>query len=464
MTGNSLDAADAVLTSFDDKGRMQDIAFFSMPSPPSLTEKLRDLRHYITANNGKMDQVAATYRHEKSGADFDGVLGEYMHFVAAAVRGLLNKSGHSAEGIDAIGFHGQTSAHAPPSAKNDAIYTVQIGNGQQLADLTGIPVIYDFRSDDIMNGGEGAPLAPSHNEHIASLLKKNGAFPIAFINGGNTGNIALITTTASGKMTTLGWDAGPFNHLPDGLMRKYAGKSHDEHGALGQMGTINPALLQELFDRAAVTAEDKNFLLAPPPKSSDPQWYRWPSMLDDAALPLTDRIRTAEYFSAYLTCHSLGHAPDNVILPAHIAVFGGGWKNPVIWKDFAALLAGNSANLPILPQHQDWFQKIAQRLRQPIELKWSDDYGFDGQAMEARIFADMAHCYIIGKPFTTPEITNVKAPTLCGILCYPGQDLSRAGKNLRDWLVRHPARRPEVPAGFDPRWSRAANGWGEKKT
>ena len=75
--------------------------------------------------------------------------------------------------IAAIGFHGQTCDHFPPSAAGGSEpYTLQVGDPRLLADLTGIPVIYDFRSDDLMNGGEGAPLAPLHNRRIARMMQK----------------------------------------------------------------------------------------------------------------------------------------------------------------------------------------------------------------------------------------------------------------------------------------------------
>lgn len=469
MTGNSLDAADVVLTAFHKDGTIKDLSFHSLKSPIELADKLRDLRTFINARNGDMVYVANHYQHVATGQNFDTVLNEYMSFVAQAVQNLLAEARikpdipahYNVSEIDVIGFHGQTCAHSPPSAKNNSVYTVQIGDGQKLSDLIGIPVIYDFRSDDVMNGGEGAPFAPRHNEHISEPLKATGDFPITFINAGNTSNLAHISTKADGTMVTLGWDAGPFNHLPDGLMRKYANKQSDENGALGKTGKINMALLEQLFHEAAIKADGTNFLQALPPKSSDPQWYRWPSLLDDSSIPLQDRVRTAEYFSAYLTYHALGHTPADITLPSTFALFGGGWKNPVIWQDFSDLVEGNKASLPTLPEHQEWFERIEQRLKKTgkaPKIQWANDFGFDGQAMEARIFADMARCYIINKPFTTPEMTKVKQPTSCGLLCYPHKNPTKASQNLQQWLAQR-APSPLSVSGRDSRWSRASRGW-----
>lgn len=128
-----------------------------------------------------------------------------------------------------------------------------------MADLTGIPVIYDFRSDDIMAGGEGAPLAPVHNLHIAGDLRNKGVFPVAFCNAGNTGNISVITEDKDGENVVRGWDVGPFNHYTDYLVRTYKGQPYDDGGRLAAGGRIVPELLRDLFDNAAVDGIGRNF-------------------------------------------------------------------------------------------------------------------------------------------------------------------------------------------------------------
>ena len=246
MTGNSLDAADVVLTAFHDDGTIKDLAFYSLPFSEKLYAMLKGLRHAVNDSGGDMAYVSTHY------PNFDDTLDSYMDCAIMAVRGLMTKAKQSnipdiydLHHIDLIGFHGQTCAHLPPSVAQDgaAPYTVQIGDGQRLADETGITVVYDFRSDDIMNGGEGAPLAPMHNKHIAQA----GVFPITFINGGNTSNIAHITRNSSGDVKVVGWDAGPFNHLPDLFARKYLDQPCDTDGAVGKTGQVNQALLGKII-------------------------------------------------------------------------------------------------------------------------------------------------------------------------------------------------------------------------
>ena len=170
----------------------------------------------------------------------------YTEFIARAVRELITKakadaslaSRYDLAQIDLIGSHGQTWRHCPSSiaAKQDGTtYTVQIGNAQTLADLTGVTVVSDFRSDDLMLGGEGAPLAPVHHRHIAMRVRALGRFPLAFVNGGNTSNISVVSHDASTEeIAVVGWDAGPFNHFPDRLMQAERGAACDQDGTVGR--------------------------------------------------------------------------------------------------------------------------------------------------------------------------------------------------------------------------------------
>src|SRR5574344_1068390 len=182
MTGNSLDAVDVVLTKFG-QNSIQDIIGHTVPYTKNLRNLLLTLREDIKTADFVMDKISAN-------TFFINTVNDYTSLVAKAVNELLSKSPISKEKISALGFHGQTCGHFPPSlAHGKEAWTIQVGNPQLLADLTNIPVIYDFRSDDIFNGGEGAPFAPLHNLHLVEACHKN----IIFCNGGNTGNISIVS-------------------------------------------------------------------------------------------------------------------------------------------------------------------------------------------------------------------------------------------------------------------------------
>ena len=417
MTGNSLDAVDAVITEFNNT-KITDLAALSTPFPINLADRFRNLKNLLAQNNGNIQKIASdTTLHFKELHD------DYINLIAQTVNELISQSGIKQKDIDAIGFHGQTCYHLPPSiaSHEHTPSTLQIGSGQMLADITNISVAFDFRSDDLMNGGEAAPLAPIHNKHLALSLKSQGIFPLAFCNGGNTGNISLVYDDK-----VKGWDTGPFNHLIDFLTRNEKNEPCDFNGKYGKNGKINLKLLKELFEQTVLNEDSQNFILKNPPKSADPAWYKIIPSLTNNSIPFEDRIRTAEFFSAYIFAFSLKFSPIGT--PEYFLVFGGGWNNPVIMKDFANLIHGKA---PVLPEHQEIFEKIK---NPQTKINWSDDYGYSGKYMEARIFADMAKCLITQEPFSYPETTGCHTPTIGGILVHPNEH------------------NPQL-------WSRAAYGW-----
>lgn len=430
MTGNSLDAVDVVLTEFSDQN-MKDICGTSSPIPISLSNRLRHLKFILSQTNGDIEHYVT-----ENGNKFYELHDEYVKLVAQTINKLLSENKIAPNTIDAIGFHGQTCAHCPPSIAHSRdktkVYTIQIGSGQMLANLTNIPVVYDFRSDDIMNLGEGAPLAPVHNQHITQNLLAQNIFPVAFCNGGNTGNISIISKNKiTGQDVVMGWDVGPFNHFIDMLMRNEKNQECDFNGETGKSGKINYRLLRQLFESAVQTNINENFITMLPPKSSDPAWYIAIPMLTEDAIAFEDRIRTAEFFSAYIMVYNLSFISHNIEMPKYFLFFGGGWKNPIVMEDFKNILHNRAE---VLPEHQNIFNQIINPM---AVCQWSDNFGYNGKYMEARIFADMARCYLVQEPFTFPETTGCQKPTIGGIIAYPN------GKDNR-------------------LWSRAAPGWAEK--
>ena len=366
MTGNSLDAVDVVLTEFDN-GKIKDLAAHTTGYPPKLTQDMLRLRSELTAHHGRTDYL-------ENNAFFDQTLTAYTLLIARTVNELCLKSKIDKSQIAAIGLHGQTCDHFPPSiASGKRPYTLQIADAVLLANETDIPVIYDFRSDDLMNGGEAAPLAPVHNRHLCIDLKQKNIFPVAFCNAGNTGNIAVVSENETdGKETVLGWDIGPFNHFADLLVRSKTNDACDIDARYGKNGKIIPELLSDLFDSAAVTNENKNFYLQAPPKSSDPSWYRLNTENICSAYGFENALRTVEYLSAYSYMHTLGFVPENIQMPHTFLLFGGGWKNPLIRQDFQNLLTGKSF---VLDRHRKLFDDIRSRFTSIPAADFSDNFG-----------------------------------------------------------------------------------------
>ncbi len=473
MTGNSLDGVDVCLTKISENGSFEDLVFYYEKNSDKLIAALKDLSQSVKDCNGvalKAEEYFNRAYRDKHG-DVDNVNALYLHSLANCIKKLIETAKNNPElsskydlnDIDLIGLHGQTCSHLPPSVagskdKND-IYTVQFGDGQELSDILDIPVVYDFRSDDLMNGGEAAPLAPAHHAHLAQFTKANGYYPIAFCNAGNTGNLSIVTFSKSDKNEIiLGWDTGPFNHFADLMVKKEKNISCDVDGRIGMFGKVVPGFLKILFDKSALTKSGENFITKSAPKSSDPSWYDLPIELDDIKMSFVNRLRTVEYFAVYAFFYNLTLIPDDIEIPRHLALCGGGWKNPIVKNHFEALLRGDYTTSPVLPLHQKLFKEFSDKNK--FECNLSSYYGFDENAMEARIFADAAVCRIKKQAFTSKEITGVKKPVVMGLLKFPHNDIENASDNLKEWIKKYDSlsiMREAVVSS--PRWSRASAGW-----
>ena len=393
MTGNSMDAIDLVLTEFNGD-KMTDICVYTKPYDRKIQEQMERLRAEVF--NKARQEI------EKL-PDFQSVHDEYIKGVADCINEMCTKYKIDKKTINAIGFHGKTLDHNPPSkAKIDKTkpYTLQIGSGQMLADLTGIPVVYDFRSDFIMAGFDGAPLIPPHNAHI-SLTEGDGCY----YNGGNTSNFALVIN----GVAQVGADAGPFNEYTDNFIRQNTKEAFDKDGMFGKKGQLDEKLLQVLFDYG------RKYYELPLPKSGDPAYYHKDKVfgyVKDNKICFEDAVRSFEYFAAYIAVQALTLVPDNIVMPNRMILFGGGWKNPVVRESFENLLKGESF---VLAEHQEAFAKLQKRFEKKPVVRYSSF----GEYMEARLFADLARYKLEGRTWEVPEVIKVGQKIVCGIIAKP---------------------------------------------
>lgn len=404
MTGNSMDAADLVLTEFF-KGGFRDICTYSKPYTKNMQIKIENLRRTVF-NQSKADIEALK--------DFKLIHDEYIFHTAAAVNEMCQKHALDKQTIDAIGFHGKTLDHYPPSKaylEGGLPYTLQIGSGKMLADLTGIPVVYDFRSDFIFKNLEGAPLIGPHNAHIAAL-EGDGIY----YNGGNTSNFAIVKNAK----VLLATDAGPFNEYVDSCVRSFFNKPYDQNGIIGQKGNVNEAFLQKLFEFG------HSFYNTPLPKSGDPAYYKKDEIFscpEFKGIKLEDAVRTFEYFAAYIAAFALTMVQEHIDLPENIIFFGGGWKNPLVKQDFENLI---SANGFILEKHHAAFETLKKRFSKKPVCK----YSAFGTYMEARLMADLACFKLQNKPWMEGVVCGITATQQKGRLIYDDY-INRAAKGWK---------------------------------
>lgn len=362
MTGTSLDAVDMAILETDGA----EIAAFGPAGERKLTDGARDLL---------LDATQAALHWERGAPrplifqDAERAVAE-EHFAAADA--FLSDHGLSWDDIDLIGMHGQTVLHERP-AEGRLGRSVQLGDGALLAQLTGRPVAFDFRSDDVAAGGEGAPIAPAY--HLARLRASEVAAPAAVLNLGGVANI----THWRGGEDVVAFDTGPANGMLDLLMQSRGAGRYDPEGKYASVGQADEAVLRSYVAHP--------YFDSPPPKSLDRYDFSLeplePLKLEDAASTLV--AFTAE--SLRLGLERAGPEPTVVI------ACGGGRHNPVL------------------------MQAIRERLSAPVEP--AEALGWRGDSIEAEAIAYLAARCANGLPFTFPSTTGVSQPMTGGRIVEP---------------------------------------------
>ncbi|HSX63606.1 MAG TPA: anhydro-N-acetylmuramic acid kinase, partial [Pseudoxanthomonas sp.] len=152
------------------------------------------------------------------------------HTFADAALQLLADAGLPRSAVRAIGSHGQTIRHRPHAVPP---FTWQLGDGNVIAERTGIDTVADFRRRDVAAGGHGAPLMPAFH---AALLHSPDE-DRAVLNLGGIGNFTLLPRQGEVR----GFDTGPANALLDAWCERHTGKAFDAAGAFAARGQVNTA-------------------------------------------------------------------------------------------------------------------------------------------------------------------------------------------------------------------------------
>ncbi|MFV0360009.1 anhydro-N-acetylmuramic acid kinase [Tropicimonas sp.] len=286
--------------------------------------------------------------------------------------------------VDLAGFHGQTLAH-DPGGKG----THQAGDGQALAEALGLPVVWDFRSEDVARGGQGAPLAPVWHFALARWIGAKA--PVAFLNLGGVGNLTWVDPRLDRPErpgALLAFDTGPANAPLNDLLHKRRGESFDRDGALAARGRVDRDILGR-FSRHA-------WFGRVPPKSLDRDAF---GFLDTevAALSDADAAATLTAATAVAVARGSEHFPQPV---ATILVTGGGRHNPVMME-----LLRKGMKCAVVPV---------------------ESVGLDGDMLEAQAFAYLAVRVQRGLPTSFPATTGVPGPVSGGRVSAPRGGVSAA--------------------------------------
>lgn len=319
--------------------------------------------HYIPYPNSLRSQILGAYG-SPPGPETEDLARAITEHHAEVVFALLKKT---TQKIDLIGFHGQTLFHKPPK-------TYQIGEGNLLATLTGIPVVEQFRINDVAHGGQGAPLVPVFHQALAKNLPK----PLGII---NIGGVANITWIGEKEDDLLGFDTGPGNGLIDDWVRQNTDLPWDEEGKIGSRGQVNTRLVEYWLTHPYFSQK--------PPKSLDRKTFQ--SCIEDIrSLPFENGVATLTAFTATSLKKSLDHLP---MKPSLWIVGGGGAHNPT-------LLTMCKEGLGI-------------NIKKASEMEWSND------ALEAQAFGFLAVRSLNQLPLSFPGTTGVPYALSGGTFCKP---------------------------------------------
>lgn len=327
MSGTSVDAIDSALVRCRDSS-VEILATHQHTLPPKYKQQIAAISH------SGPDEI------ERMGI-LDRELGRLF---AEATLQLLAVAGITSRQVEAIGSHGQTIRHRPPSATQNkkVSFTLQIGDPNTIAELTGITTVADFRRRDMAAGGEGAPLAPAF--HAAAFAKPG--VNRAIVNIGGIANATILV----GRELRMGFDTGPGNTLLDHWIHRHRGESFDRDGAWSASGQVNQSLLQRLMAHSYFQQQG--------PRSTGKETFNL-EWLDNHLKELPDvSPEDVQATLLCLTADSIAMAIRNSALDIpEVYVCGGGSHNIHLMEHLAAqLLPASLASTEKIGIHPDWVE------------------------------------------------------------------------------------------------------------
>lgn len=379
MSGTSLDGIDAAIIDTDGEGQVKSPNLtgfrpYSDEERALLLEAIEEAKNAYDAfvetgsfvETGEPDltgQIKTKIRSRLAKAE---ELINRAHF--EAVKALLEQHQLATSDIDVVALHGQTVLHRPEQG-----ITLQLGRGKGLADSLNIPVVDDFRSADMVAGGQGAPLVPIYHQALARAAGLE--LPVAVVNVGGVANVTYVGSDNE----LIAFDTGPGNALLNDWVSRHGAGDMDEGGRIASRGRVKESVLSKLLANRYFSQD--------PPKSLDRNHF---SVEPLEGMSLEWGAMTLTSFTALAVSRADFFFPSP---PEKWVICGGGVHNPVLMDEFKKRLSGE-----VLSADQ---------------LGWSSDF------MEAEAFAYLAVRSLKGLPLTFPQTTGVDQPVTGGVLHRP---------------------------------------------
>lgn len=281
MSGTSLDGVDIAYIKF---------TFTSINEKENWTFEIIQAQTFPYSKEWLKQLRDAFYYSKKELKDLDNSYGTYL---ASLITSFIKTN--QIPTIDLIASHGHTIHHQPEKG-----YTLQIGNGTIIANETNTTTIYDFRSQDVLLGGQGAPLVPIGDKLLFSKYSY-------CLNLGGFANISF------DEKTRIAYDICAVNTVLNHFANKM-GLDYDDNGKIAEKGKLHMPLLEGLNNLA--------FYKTDQPKSLGIEY------VNDILLPLIDS------FSLEITCvlhtyveHIAIQIGKNIKSHGSVLITGGGVFN-----------------------------------------------------------------------------------------------------------------------------------------
>lgn len=301
---------------------------------------------------------------------------ELAHIHAHWMLEALEEWRVSPKEVHLIASHGQTVYHAPTTSPRS---TLQIVDGDHIAQKTGIITISDFRQKHTAVGGQGAPLVALMDEHLFRHPTRHRML----LNLGGIGNFTWLPSRQSGQKVLCS-DTGPANTLINQAMQTFYGTPFDEDGRIAEAGKVHSGLVHHLMQLP--------FFRKPFPKTTGQEEFNL-TLVEEVAhknnitLSAEDWVATLTQFTVYSILRAFDDVLPNTNFDLYVS--GGGVYNPVIMKGLQ--------NLPNATLH-------------PFE-----ELGLPADAKEAALMAFLANTLVLGHTF---EVNG--NPITLGKISLPG--------------------------------------------
>ena len=361
MSGTSMDGIDASIIRSDGENEYESTFDEFFEYDQALYNDLVNLRNKINSANDIIVNSELVSEIER----------KITLYHAEICNKIINKSDYE---VDLIGFHGQTIFH-------DASQKIskQLGDGSLLSSLLKKDVIYNFRANDIANGGQGAPLAPIFHNLI--INKNKIELPVFILNIGGIANITIITSNKNDDL--ISYDIGPGNCLLDEWVRKHTSYRYDLNGKAASIGKIDEIILNQATENFENINKNKN--LSFDIKDFDLSFVR--------GLSYEDGLSTLTKFTSEIICDSIiKNTKKDKTNKINLLVCGGGRKNLTL------------------------IENIRNKLPNNINLDLIDNYNINGDFIESQAFAYLAIRSLLKKEISFVKTTNVKKSCTGGIL------------------------------------------------